>query len=152
MHYTIHEHLISIEEVFEIYTFKNNGGSNKRVDKETLQEGTYRGYKTLEKDGRIYYCDFGEGILAKCYSDRFDVFMESLKCANCGIEGKYFAKTVTSKDTAHLNLYGIKDGEPVLITKDHIIPKSKGGKNNIENYQTMCLHRNIKKGNNYEKD
>ena len=47
-------------------------------------------------------------------------------------------------------MYGVKNGEEVLFTKDHIIPKSKGGKNHISNYQTMCEPCNSEKGNNDE--
>ena len=32
------------------------------------------------------------------------------------------------------------------MTKDHILPKSRGGKNHISNMQTMCCRCNSKKG------
>lgn len=45
-------------------------------------------------------------------------------------------------------LYAVdQDGEEVMMTKDHIIPVSKGGKNTLENYQTMCRKCNVQKGN-----
>jgi hypothetical protein len=47
----------------------------------------------------------------------------------------------------HLNLYAEKDNREILFTKDHIIPKSRGGKNILANYQTMCVECNNKKGN-----
>lgn len=52
----------------------------------------------------------------------------------------------------HLNLYGFKlneQGELVerLMTQDHILPRSLGGKNFIGNLQTMCKRCNEKKGN-----
>ena len=31
-----------------------------------------------------------------------------------------------------------ENNEEILFTKDHITPRSKGGKNHISNYQTMC--------------
>lgn len=52
--------------------------------------------------------------------------------------------------SAHFNLYAEKDGESRLMTKDHIIPKSKGGKNHLDNLQTMCDHCNSKKGSTYD--
>ena len=47
----------------------------------------------------------------------------------------------------HLNLYGINNGEEVMMTKDHIVPKSKGGSNGLKNMQTMCTVCNEIKGN-----
>jgi len=38
-------------------------------------------------------------------------------------------------------------GREVLMTHDHIVPRSKGGKNHISNVQTMCAPCNSKKGN-----
>jgi 5-methylcytosine-specific restriction endonuclease McrA len=32
------------------------------------------------------------------------------------------------------------------MTKDHIVPKSKGGKDMLSNTQTMCVICNTKKG------
>jgi len=36
------------------------------------------------------------------------------------------------------------------MTKDHIIPSSKGGVNKLRNLQTMCVTCNVKKGNTIE--
>ena len=38
------------------------------------------------------------------------------------------------------------NGKEVLMKKDHIFPHGKGGKNNISNYQTMCVKCNVAKG------
>jgi 5-methylcytosine-specific restriction endonuclease McrA len=47
---------------------------------------------------------------------------------------------------AHLNLYAVTEtGERVLMTKDHIVPRSRGGANQHENYQTMCIICNQQK-------
>ena len=77
----------------------------------------------------------------------------SLRCVSCGIAGNIFSVTEvydrkTNDTTYHFNLYHENHkGERTLMTKDHIIPKSKGGKNHISNMQTMCEHCNIEKGN-----
>lgn len=95
-----------------------------------------------------------DGDLIKANSQRYQTFFtKGTKCVCCGIEGKYFAKERGDKDVSyHLNLYAINDaGEEVLMTKDHIIPKSKGGKNDISNYQPMCVICNVKKGNKIQK-
>jgi len=73
--------------------------------------------------------------------------LHGIKCVKCGIEGKFFAKEKTKKDVSyHLNLYAVRENEEILMTKDHIVPKCKGGKENIENMQTMCCECNEEKG------
>lgn len=89
----------------------------------------------------------GEEIYA--LSDRYKLFFtKGYICADCGLVGKYFVLEKDETDARyHLNLYTVDEGEEVLMTKDHILPKSKGGKNCLENYQTMCCKCNLKKGN-----
>jgi len=101
------------------------------------------------------------GQKIKMFSDRYKVFKNSCTCVECGIEGAFFAleRSFQPNQEAnphyryHMNLYAIKiddDGEEVevLMTKDHIVPRAKGGKDNISNYQTMCTTCNQEKGSN----
>ena len=86
---------------------------------------------------------------------RYHVFKEKgIVCVNCGLHATYFAlERSVSQDTKfyHFNLYGITvDEEEVLFTKDHIIPKSLGGKDHLDNLQTMCSTCNWLKGNTVE--
>lgn len=76
------------------------------------------------------------------------------KCVCCGLEGSFFRKEKLSKDISfHLNLYGIdKNGNEVLMTKDHIFPKSLGGKDHLSNMQPMCVVCNTLKGNSIIKE
>lgn len=95
-----------------------------------------------------------DGDIVKGNSQRYQTFFtKGLKCSCCGIEGAYFAKEKKARDKSyHLNLYALdENGEEVLMTKDHIKPRSKGGKDHIDNYQTMCIKCNLKKGNKIEK-
>lgn len=46
----------------------------------------------------------------------------------------------------HFNLYAEESGERVLMTKDHKIPVARGGKDVMDNYQTMCAICNNIKG------
>lgn len=66
------------------------------------------------------------------------------KNESCEKIGVYLIKAVNASGGIHIDLY-TKDFE--LMTIDHIIPKSKGGKNTIENLQPMCNTCNAKKAN-----
>ena len=91
------------------------------------------------------------GDKIKGNSQRFQTFFtKGLKCACCGIEGKYFGKEKDFNAARyHLNVYALDEsGNEVLMTKDHIVPRSKGGASELYNYQTMCVKCNIAKGNN----
>lgn len=87
-------------------------------------------------------------------SQRYQVFARSCTCVTCGLEGTVmcldrnkYKKRQTSSKRAHFNLYGItRSGRVVMLTKDHIVPKSKGGANTLDNYQTMCDDCNNRKG------
>jgi hypothetical protein len=91
-----------------------------------------------------------DGDQIKLGSDRYKCFKVSgCKCVNCGLEATFFAKEKSYGsriDSYHLNLYGIdENGKEVLFTKDHILPKSRGGKDEVSNYQTMCQKCNTEK-------
>jgi 5-methylcytosine-specific restriction endonuclease McrA len=79
---------------------------------------------------------------------------KGIDCVGCGVKGSFFVKernlkTAQTNDECrfHLNLYAIrKDGADILMTQDHIVPRSKGGANLMENLQLMCMKCNQKKG------
>ena len=81
-------------------------------------------------------------------SDRYITFFtKGYECPCCGLKATHFALEKSGKAKRyHLNLYGSFEGKEILFTKDHIIPKSRGGKDELSNYQTMCLKCNNKKG------
>ncbi len=90
------------------------------------------------------------GKKVKMNSLRYRVFAsKGLRCMGCGIEGVFFALEQNKYQPSeywHFNLYGRdKDGNEVLMTKDHILPLSKGGRNRLKNLQTMCTYCNGKK-------
>ena len=69
-----------------------------------------------------------------------------VRCKICGCKGAYFAKEkYPDQPYYHLNLYALKDGREVLMTKDHIVPQAKGGRDRLSNYQTLCQECNKKK-------
>lgn len=84
------------------------------------------------------------------FSDRLEMFAtKGRTCVTCGIVGTTFVLETPHLDvTPHINLYAIgDDGAFVLMTKDHIHPKSKGGPNLLSNYAPMCSPCNERKGN-----
>lgn len=87
-----------------------------------------------------------DGFNVRPISLRYMTFYQKgVRCVCCGKEGTHF-RLCGDDDTnrRHFNLYA-DDGS--LLTKDHIVPKSKGGRDNVDNMQTMCEQCNKRKGN-----
>jgi len=80
---------------------------------------------------------------------------KGIDCVYCGAKGDFFRLQKCKGNhplygTWHFNLYAVnKYGHEVLMTKDHIKPKSKGGKDRLRNLQPMCVSCNQKKGNKF---
>jgi len=68
-----------------------------------------------------------------------------VKCACCGKEGIIFRL----QNSGNSNFYhlGLWTADNIQMTKDHVIPKSKGGKDRLDNMQTLCQKCNNKKAN-----
>lgn len=109
----------------------------------SLEEGLK--YIPSPQKGKFY------GELINLDSSRLKLFSKGQTCVRCGLTAEFFAVEKALNDditkTYHLNMYGTRDGEDILFTKDHIIPRSRGGSNELTNLQTMCYHCNYKKGN-----
>ena len=81
---------------------------------------------------------------------RLRVFViKGRKCCTCGREGVYLIEGRGSGGDVHIDLY---DREYVLMTVDHIVPKSKGGWATLANLRPMCIHCNNRRGNKLENE
>lgn len=99
--------------------------------------------REFEIDGRTYY--------VKMNSQRYHLFRENSSCVCCGIVGNKMVLDMNLDSSVHFNLYAEDNGRLVLMTKDHIVPKSLGGPDELNNYQTMCcICNNLKGSSNLE--
>lgn len=107
-----------IPEFKKYYSEFLNEGKDNSVNKEKKTSIDYRKVKSLANK----YVD-AIGIRAGI---RWQVFeRDDFKCVACGLS--------------------VKDG--AILHVDHIIPRSKGGGDSMENYQTLCQKCNIGKSN-----
>lgn len=112
---------------------------------ETIAEYPIEGILPLiGKNEKIHLLDWDVGII----SERLKTFKRSLICVECGIIGSIFKlQRHHPNDTPHLNLFAVIDDKHILMTADHIIPRSKGGRKQSFNLQTMCHRCNEQKAN-----
>jgi len=93
---------------------------------------------------------------------RLRTFKAGRKCVICGLLGTtMLLEQFEDHGGPHFNLYGEgvapeifasharteEKSNLILLTKDHILPKSNGGKDHISNMQTMCVVCNQLKTN-----
>lgn len=128
---------------------------NKKYSVEEVFQMIGEEYLNRDTDAKKYSTDDIEvdGYKVHPISLRYMTFhQKGTKCVYCGKEGAYFQldadrNGANAEFRRHFNLYA-DDG--TLMTKDHIIPKSKGGSNMVSNMQTMCEPCNKAKGNRME--
>jgi len=129
---------------------KNNPNSGKRLILATYSVEEIMLLKNLDHRSAVLNVD-GADYKVPLNNIMFRTLVHSgTECKACGLVGSFFRLERMShapEGTAYFNLYGYKNGTPVLFTRDHIIPRSKGGTNILSNMQTMCNDCNGKKGN-----
>lgn len=99
-------------------------------------------------DSKIEFIVGEKNYQVKMNSNRYHVFKENRFCVSCGVEGIYMILDMNPGDSSpHFNLYAEENGRLILMTKDHILAKSKGGTDTLDNFQTCCAICNNLKAN-----
>ncbi len=106
---------------------------------------------------RCRYKTIFEDVSVRIRKNQFSTFKKSTTCANCKLKAEFFALERTlpndkchSPDAYHFSLYGLRKGEEVIFTIDHVKPRSKGGENCLENLDLLCFPCNQLKGSTYQ--
>lgn len=103
-------------------------------------------FVTVEESKREYKVG-DKSYMVRMNSDRYHVFLANNKCVACGLAGSKMVLDMNPGDSSpHFNMYAEDKGRLILMTKDHILAKSKGGTDALDNYQTMCATCNNLKG------
>lgn len=71
-------------------------------------------------------------------------------CVNCGIEGNLVVihrHKNENSEVQHTDVFALDDKRLVMMTLDHILPESLGGKSDITNYRVMCRDCNQARSN-----
>lgn len=155
------ENSIDIRKLTRIVRMHNLNSSFHITGMRYVRIATYLNVEELLNSiincGSEYY-ELPNGNKVRATSLRYHTFANDLTCVSCGIKGQLLALERCLGDKGgdegpeegqgfHLNLYGLDEmGREILMTKDHIYPKSKGGPDTLENLQTMCTYCNSKKG------
>lgn len=96
----------------------------------------------------------------KASSVRLECLVSNNRCVVCNREGVIWLLqahhvhrndngSIILRESPHINLYAVDDdGSLILMTRDHIVPRSKGGLDVLENLQTLCQPCNSEKADN----
>ena len=110
------------------------------------------GFKILSKDkeSRLVH---GKKVSSPSGLSLYQALRSSnqpLKCWECGIEASCFIANKGQNDIVSkpvLDLFAEANGKYVLMTRDHIIPRSLGGINDVKNLRVGCQPCNSARGN-----
>ena len=125
----------------------------------TLSEHTFEEFQALVQTDKPEILVSGHRV--KTQSQRYALFLSEEKgqgrvCQHCGGEGVivrlqkqpdpvFVSRAKKPKAFAHSAHFNLYTEQGALLTKDHIRPRSKGGKDVMDNYQTLCYPCNSKK-------
>ena len=100
---------------------------------------TKAGSKFMFRVGTVSY-------YIKC-TTTMKVVSKNLQCAVCGARATHAILCINKEGNYYVAFYTERNGELVLFTKDHIIPRANGGSDSISNLQSCCEVCNKAKGN-----
>ena len=111
----------------------------------------------IEPATMIFWCQsIKRGVFVSLGNAKMRLFKRQPECAACKAKADHFWIESNGKGgwgkngqyNWHMNLYGINHhGHPVMLTLDHIKPRSKGGTRSDSNIQVLCRQCNNLKGN-----
>lgn len=85
----------------------------------------------------------GERLSTASGSALFVQERHNLCCCNCNLKASKWQAYTEKNNYPVLNLYGVnEEGKNILFTRDHIIPKSIGGNEDLRNLRVMCSECN----------
>ena len=117
------------------------------------------GYTILETKSLKEGIDFIRSLPKKGSKDRKHNLAEladvNSACVCCNREGTQFClgegKHVGEKNRGADRHWDLYTDDGVALSIDHVHPRSKGGKDHLDNYQLMCIECNVFKGNKPER-
>lgn len=95
-------------------------------------------------------CLNGKTYTVRVNSVKFECFRRNHICVFCRKEGcVWLLQLEPNGKSIHLNMFWREGEEKMMLTLDHICPRSKNGKTRISNSQTLCQKCNQDKGDRY---
>lgn len=105
--------------------------------RKALRQSLVLGHQTVHAGGR------------RLHVARLKTFaIHGCTCVRCGRKGDRIIAWEDHGGGLHVDLFSkTKSGDLMLMNRDHILPKSKGGPETIWNLQPMCCKCNTRKAN-----
>ncbi len=113
--------------------------------------GLTEGFQVLDKENKEDRLIRGRRVSACSGWELFKRMRDQpIKCWCCSCEAdRWIADQGRNNKVGYpvVNLYGIRNGQLVLMNRDHIIPKSLGGLDMVENLRPACAACNTERQN-----
>lgn len=111
-----------------------------------IEQGAEDNGRRYKKIHRTYHVG-GQFYRVKMSGQRMALLGREKECVCCGHTGVLFRLESSGCYSPHFNLYGAHEVGLILMTMDHILPRSAGGKTEPSNLQLLCKICNEEKKN-----